>query len=207
MGTRVKIELHCHTGVKSACAWDMPETLLPALIEAGYGAVFFTEHDDVWPDAQLDALRRDHPGIRIWPGMELTIGQSTIQHLVVLGSNDPGYLRYRVGADVIARARDNGHLTVLAHPFRWPGGGELLETGPLPDAIEHRTCNHDAAQAALSAEAARTLDLRLVNASDCHATTFLDRFWIDTDDEPDTPGDVRDMIVTGRYRNQVRELP
>ena len=56
-------------------------------------------------------------------------------------------------AAVIQKANAEGHLTVLAHPFRWPEGFEMLQGGMLPDALEYLTSNHNGSMAAESRRA------------------------------------------------------
>jgi len=201
----MKVELHLHTSRYSACAINTPQEMMRRLIDAGYGAVYITEHDAVWADKELAELRAAVPGIRIFPGVELSLGR---QHLLVLGTNDPAYLSLDSEAAAVEKARDERALTVLAHPFRWEGGAEMLEAGDrslLPDAIELRTSNQDADQAAASAEAAGRLNLPLVNAGDSHALNFIDKFWIETHRPIERGDDIRNIVIDGAYDNCARE--
>ncbi len=154
-GCPVKVELHCHTSRYSGCARAAPEEMLKALIEAGYGAVYLTEHDTVWPEDTLSELQERFPEISVFPGVELTVGTSDFAHLLVLGTNDPSYLDVQDKWEVVARARSEGHLTVLAHgftPLDTPDSTSLLDSGWLPDAMEHRTGNQDGAAAAITTD-------------------------------------------------------
>ena len=112
----MKIELHMHTSRYSACAVHPPELLLNCLTTCGYGAAFITEHNAVWPEDEISALQEQFPDIRIFPGVELSLGIDGGMHLLVLGTNDPAYLEMHDTEKVITAARDAGHLTVLAHP-------------------------------------------------------------------------------------------
>jgi len=201
----MKVELHCHTSRYSACARATPAEMMERLARLDYEAVFLTEHDAVWSDWELDQLRAGHPRVRIFPGVELSVGCEHVLHLLVLGTTDRAYLEIRDAGEVLRRAREQGHLTVLAHPFRWPGAAEMLQAGLLPDALEYRTCNHDSRCARMAEEAARRYDLPLVNAGDAHGVDFLDRFWIETDRPLVRGDDVRDIILGGAYRNRVGE--
>ena len=154
----MKVELHLHTTRYSACANASPQELMPRLIECGYQAVYITEHDEVWGDWELADLRASFPEIRIFPGVEIALGDSKSQHLLVLGTNSRDYLRLPTAEQIIALAREQNHLTVLAHPFRWPPSPPVLLDGEfLPDAIEFRTCNTPPGADAQSAEIARRL--------------------------------------------------
>ena len=198
----MKVELHLHTSRYSACATDTPNDVMRELIDCGYGAVFITEHDAVWGDWELADLQMSFPEIRIYPGMEIALGSDKSQHLLVLGTGDRTYLQLPTAEDIILRARREGHLTVLAHPFRWPDSPPVLLAGPVyPDAIELYTCNHTGLMADMSGRAGRQLDLPVVNAGDVHALSFVNRYWIETQDDPDGPEDVRRAILARRYSN------
>lgn len=173
-----------------------------ACLAADYDVVYLTEHDAVWPDDELDMLRHSFRELRIFPGVELTLDD---HHLLVLGTNDPEYLRTNDAAEVIRRARGEGHLTVLAHPFRWQGGAEMLNGAELPDALEWRTPNHLPEMADRSEDTAALLGLALVNVGDVHALDAIDRYWIETAHVLDGPDDIREVVLSGAYENRSRE--
>ncbi len=75
----MKVELHSHTNRYSSCATLSPEALLERLIVAGYGAVYITDHNIVWPDSELHELQMRFPAIRVFPGVELTLGSCHLQ--------------------------------------------------------------------------------------------------------------------------------
>ncbi len=198
----MKVELHLHTKRYSGCATATPEELMQRLTDCGYGAVYVTEHDAVWPDAELDELRGKFPKLHIYPGLERSIGTSDApQHLLVLGSNDPGYLLMKDPAEIITRAMAEGDLTILAHPFRWENGAGILDKGLFPDAMEFRTCNQDAEAGAVAAQTAQRLGIPLVNAGDTHGLHFLDRFWIEVDRPLVSSHAIRGIVVDRAYRN------
>ncbi len=177
---------------------NTPEQMVRRYAETGYSAVYITEHDAVWPDSELWAIQEAFPEIRIFPGVELSLGA---HHLLVLGTNDPEYVRITDPADVITRARDEGHLTILAHPYRWNGGAEMLWRNlPLPDAIEYRTCNQDAMMGGVAMDTAGALGLALVNAGDTHALSFINRFYINTAQDIEYADDIRRIILDARYK-------
>ena len=181
----------------SGCAVCTPAQLMKELIRQKYHAVFITEHDAVWPDWELDALRRDFPAIRIFPGVELSLPND--DHLLVLGTHDPEVLTMDEPERILAWTRQRKHLTVLAHPFRWPKPYSLLEAGPLPDAIEFRTCNHDVRAGEQSQLAAARLRLPLVNAGDTHSVDMLGQFWIETYPDLVTGEEMYDIVRNGLY--------
>lgn len=198
----MKVELHCHTNRYSPCAAATPAELMERMVQLGYEAVYITEHNAVWLDAELAQLQAGFPEIRIFPGVELTVGEDYALHIVILGTNDPAYLRCREAEAAIERADDDGCLAILAHPFRWGGADEMLESGVLPPAMEFQTPNHDLSDLQqLAADAAKRHDLPLVNAGDVHSTTMLERFWIETDQPVMNARDIRPVVLNGHYVN------
>ena len=201
----MKVELHLHTSRYSLCAEATPFELMVALLQGGYDAVFITEHDAVWRDWELQDLQRRFPAIRIFPGVELTLGPYPLQHLLVLGTNDLEYLSVTDPAEAIRRARAAGDLTVAAHPFRWPGAAGVLDLDPPPDAIEYNTPNHSPPQALGALTAAVAGKLPLVNSGDVHALNFVNRYWIETTRPLAEARDIRRIILDGDYSNESAE--
>jgi hypothetical protein len=198
----MKVELHLHTTRRSACATSGPEELLRAAANLGYEAVYLTEHHDVWPAAEIAELQAAVPAVRIFPGVELNLTFEPLQHLLVLGTSDPEYLTIFNPGKVLAKARAEGHLTILAHPCRWEGGGQILDQGLLPDAIEFRTGNQGLSQSAKAEQRAEQLHLPLVNAGDTHSVAMLGHFWIETARPIVQADDIRTIILAGQYANR-----
>ncbi|MGB2754695.1 MAG: PHP-associated domain-containing protein [Phycisphaerae bacterium] len=204
----MKVELHCHTSRYSGCAQATAEEMVQALADAGYGAVFITEHDSVWPTSELAALQEHFPEIRVFPGVELTVGTSCFVHLLVLGTGDRSYLDVKEEKEVVARAKSEGHLTVLAHGFRpedAPDTARLLDAGWRPDALEYLTGNQDGTCAEEAAKAAGRLGIPLVNAGDLHSLDMVGKFWIDCAVPIVDPDDIREVVLGGKYRNKLSE--
>lgn len=201
----MKIQLHLHTSLYSSCAKAAPERLMEKLIETGFDATFITEHNAVWRDWEVERLQERYPDIKIYPGVEITIGQNSFQHLLVLGTVDPAFLKMRGEKEILDEARARGHLTVLAHPFRWPDGHDMIERGNYPDAIEYRTSNHGPDEGKQSLDLAERLDLPVVNTGDVHSLEMVNSFWIETEWEIFSPDDIREIIQEGSYRNCMLE--
>ncbi len=198
----MKVELHLHTSRYSACSKATPAELMERLVQSGYEAVFITEHDAVWSEREIEQLQQGFPDIRIFPGVELSTGPQKMQHLLILGTTDPEYTRLGDVAEILAKARDEGHLTVLAHPFRWEGGAEMLDNGLLPDALEFRTNNQNRKKAKIAADAAERLGLPLVNSGDVHGLKFVNHFWIETDMPLGKATNIRAVVLNRAYVNR-----
>ena len=197
----MRVELHLHTSRYSECAIVNPMQVLRCCYETGYDVVCITEHDAVWSEFELNEMREAYPRLLIFPGVELSLGPEGRQHLLVLGTNDPAYLGIEDGQEVIARAQKAGHLTILAHPFRWPGGHDLLDADLLPDAIEHLPPNQQGDSAVLAGVAAQGLGLPAVNSGDVHSLQMVGRTWIDTHEIVESFGDLRRAIIEGAFEN------
>lgn len=204
-GKTLKIELHLHTSRYSPCAQPTPQEAMARLIEAGYDAVYITEHDAVWSQEELGELAAQFPAISIFPGVEvgtMPLTGQRLQHLLVLGTHDPTYIDLAERpAEIIARARGEGCLAVLAHPFRWPDAAQMLTEGIVPDALEAYTGNHGDAGARQALGVAEKLGIPTVNAGDVHALDFIDRYWIETDQPIREAKDIRHIVTARLYRN------
>jgi len=198
----MKVELHLHTSRHSDCAVATPHELMRRLVECGYEAVYITEHDETWDDWEITDLQAHFPEIRIFPGVEIALGDDRSQHLLVLGTSDRDYLRLPTADEIIRLAREQNHLTVLAHPYRWPASPPEILSGPvLPDAVEFRTNNTPPGADAEAARAAVRLGLPTVNAGDVHSLEMVNRFWIETFEPLAAADDIISAIRSRAYRN------
>jgi hypothetical protein len=196
----MKVELHLHTNRYSACSIDTPETLMRELIDSGYEAVYITEHDAVWSEDEIAELQEAFPEILILPGVELSLGTHASMHMLVLGTSDPDYVALRYNqATALEKAQSHGNLTILAHPFRWPGGAAILDRWHCPDALEFMTGNHNTQMAEKARAEAERLGIKLVNCGDIHARQMINRFWIETHVPLSEPNDIHDIIINGLY--------
>ena len=203
----MKVELHLHTSRYSACAVASPQELMTECIHCGYEAVYITEHDAVWSARDIDELQSEFPQIKIFGGVELTISYRPLRHLVVLGTNDPQYLQFDDDpAAVLAKARREGHLSVLAHPFRWEDAETALDPQDLPDALEYETCNQAQPRQLQEVQlAADRFKLATVNAGDVHSLEFIDRYWVETNHPIESAKSIRPIVLKGAYRNIAAE--
>jgi predicted metal-dependent phosphoesterase TrpH len=197
----MKVELHCHTSRHSACALCSPREIVCELARNGYEAVFLTEHDAVWSPDEIDELQQVFPEIRLFPGLERTVSRLGFAHVLLLGTTDPAYLSIESESHLLAKARDEGVLSVLAHPFRWEGSSHLLDYGWRPDAIELTTPNHRQELPALSQLASREFGLPLVNSGDVHSFRSLNFAWIDTHQPLREASSIRQVVLEGAYDN------
>ena len=109
----MRVDLHCHTAQYSTCSSVSPEALLSMARMAGLDGVCVTEHDQMWPRAELQRLA-DQLNIVVFRGMEVT---TELGHVLVIGLDEP--LPGMFMASVLVEAvRSAGGLAILAHPAR-----------------------------------------------------------------------------------------
>lgn len=197
----MKVELHCLTARYSAASAIPPREVIAMAEASGYDAVFLTERNAVWPRMELAGLRELCDTVRLFPGIEIELNDGN--ELVVLGAEDPEYATLREPAAVLAKAAQDGFLTILVHPTDsdvWP------PYAPLVDAIETRSPGLPAEGAAARAEALATeRGMAQVYAGDALGLNYMNRFWIETEVPFETPQELRNLIVAGRYTNKERE--
>ena len=68
----MKFDLHMHTARHSPDADSDPFELVRAAVAAGLNGIVITEHDYMWPDAELEELRAAAPELVILGGVEVT---------------------------------------------------------------------------------------------------------------------------------------
>jgi predicted metal-dependent phosphoesterase TrpH len=196
----MKVQLHCHTSQFSLCGQNSPDEMIQTHIAQGYDVMFLTDHDSVWPADDIADLQTRYPEIRIFPGIEVSVlTPDTMYHVVLLGTSDEGFCELPSPACLLARARKHHVPTILAHPYRWSGRPGILEERPLPDAMEARSWNHDAANERLAIQKATQLDIPLVYADDAHTIQAVGQFWIETHREFNHPSELREVFATGAY--------
>lgn len=196
----MKVELHCHTKRFSPCAKHTAEELLSAMIERGYGAVYLTEHQVVWPTEDLAVLQARFPAIRIFSGVEIYFTREGYEHLVVLGPDAKDYLAMTADpAALLEHARRHNHLTFFAHPFRSDSAHRLLDLGLRSDAIEWVSRSQRQEKASAALRWAEDNHVPLVNAGDTHSIGDLDRQWIETHRDITDAQDIRAIVLEGAY--------
>jgi hypothetical protein len=198
----MKVELHSLTTRYSAASAIPPRELIAMAEASGYDALFLTERNAVWPRMELAGLREICESVRLFSGIEIELDDGC--ELLVLGAEDPEYAELRAPAEVLSRAAKDGFLTVLVHPYNHKGEWPAYAT--LVDAIETQTSSLPSADAAASAEAfAAERGIAAVYTGDAQGVNYLNRFWIETDTRFDTPQELRNIVVAGRYENRTRE--
>lgn len=169
---------------------------------AGYDAVFITEPGKVWSLRELAALNEMCDRMRILPGIEIALPEGCT--LLVLGADNPVYESMTTPSEIFAQACADGYLTVIAHPG--DASAPLPPYCALADAVETLTCRFpDPDQSKALREYAIAHKMAELYASDARGLNYLNRFWVETQEQFDTPQDFRNTIIARRYANHLRE--
>jgi predicted metal-dependent phosphoesterase TrpH len=192
-----RIDLHVHTSRYSPCA----EFLAPAEIgayaaRAGLHGVVLTDHDVLWEEEELSALRSQASEVELYRGIECTTNGG---HLVIIGLDDAGALFRGIPfEDAVRFAHESGAAVIFAHPFRDGDPGSLPVE--LVDAVEVASLSFSQGEA----DAARELALRhgkpVVAASDGHALSRIGWAWTSFARLPADERELARLIRAGECR-------
>lgn len=140
----MKFDLHMHTRRYSHDALSDPFELVKAAQAAGLDGIVITEHDYLWPEAELEELRAAAPGLVVLAGIEVT-GRGG--DMLCYGVTNPFALPRGIAWPELCRElHRQGGAAVAAHPNRWgqPFEKMLAEQKPELDGIEVMSNNMDA---------------------------------------------------------------
>ncbi len=164
----IKADLHIHT-TYSDDSTVTPKTLVEKL--AAHNSVkvaAVTDHDTVEGLSIAKKLASAYPDILIIPGVEIS---TTKGDLLILGTEEEPPKPWAVES-VIDFARDNACVSIVAHPYREYGMGDLARNYKV-DAIE--VLNGESSKQAnkLAHDLANSMGLPGLAGSDAHAPSEL----------------------------------
>ena len=163
------IDLHVHTSRYSSCGNATPEEMAAAALAHGLDGIVITEHNVMWPVAELDALREAFPALLIMNGIELTSDRG--DDYLVLGLAQQDWFAPRLPAgELTHRAQAQGGVVILAHPYRYRDElPDTLDAFPV-DGVEVASCNMHGTASMGAAQLAAGLGAFQVWNSDAHDT-------------------------------------
>lgn len=113
----MKFDLHMHTRRYSPDSEIDPFDLVRRAQEIGLDGIVITEHDRLWPEAELEELRGAAPGLVVLGGVEVS-GRNG--DLLCYGVRDLTNLRRGTAwGDLCREVARQGGAAVAAHPYRW----------------------------------------------------------------------------------------
>ncbi len=172
------VDLHVHTSRYSACGRATPEEMMARAVDVGLDGVVLTEHNLVWPDDEIDALRAQFPQLVIWQGVEITSAEGDDYLLYGLTSaaehvREPDLQRDTEGERLVRRAHELGLVILLAHPYRYRDEAPAFLTREPVDGVEIMSANILDYAHGHAVALAEELDAFVVATSDGHSTKAL----------------------------------
>jgi predicted metal-dependent phosphoesterase TrpH len=110
---KMTLDLHVHTYPASPCSSASLEDLVEEARRIGLNGICLTDHNHVWSEAEVEALRRKH-GFLILRGNEVTTNQGDIL-VFGLDRDIQGIIDLR---DLRREVDEAGGFMIVAHPFR-----------------------------------------------------------------------------------------
>lgn len=164
----IQADLHIHT-TYSSDSTVTPKTLIEKLVAHSFIKVAaVTDHDTVKGLKNIQELAASYPDILIIPGVEI----STVEgDLLVLGTEEMLDSPWTVQR-VIDFARERGCVSVVAHPYREYGMGDLARNYSV-DAIEIFNGVSSPRANKQARDLAKLMHLPGVGGSDAHSSSEL----------------------------------
>ena len=160
----IRADLHIHT-TYSDDSTVTPKALVEKLVAHNFvKAAAVTDHDTVNGLNETRKLAAAYPDILIIPGVEISTPEGD---LLVLGAEENPPRPWTV-ENVVNFARDNDYVSVVAHPYREYGMGDLARNYKV-DAIEVLNGESTPHANKLAQELAKSMKLPGVAGSDAHS--------------------------------------
>jgi predicted metal-dependent phosphoesterase TrpH len=169
----LRVDLHVHSD-RSPDGSAPLARLVARCRELGLDGFALTDHRTVAGHPALAELAREHPALRLVPGVEVSTADG---HLLAYGLSEPPP-EMRPAAETAEWVSDHGGVPVLAHPFRRVHGvgGAVARLVRVP-AIEVLNAHTGRRANAAARELARARSLGGTGGSDAHDPEDLGRAW------------------------------
>ena len=164
------IDLHCHSLPRSRCSGLQPEELIELSRARGLDGICLVEHDALWPEAELAALRA-RTGFLVLAGVEFTTDAG---HVLAYGLSE-GSSTFATAAAVFAAAQREGALLFLAHPARDGYLRVTRETVEFFESVESVNGSDTRLQNMAAAGLAKGFRLPGIGGSDAHSAAEVGR--------------------------------
>ena len=160
----IRADLHIHT-TYSDDSTVTPKALVEKLVAHNFiKAAAVTDHDTVNGLNETRKLAATYPDILIIPSVEISTQKGDI---IVLGAEETPPKPWTV-ENVLDFARDNDYVSVVAHPYREYGMGDLARNYKV-DAIEVLNGESTPQANKRAHDLAKTMKLPGVAGSDAHS--------------------------------------
>ena len=187
------IDVHIHT-IYSDGRDDVERVLRVAELK-GLGAIAITDHESLkgyWRALELET------GVTVIPGYEV---KTDAGHILILGVDElPRFGRPIVYEEIIEWSRENGGLSILAHPAVGRLKLERWRRKP-PDAVEALNSAYPLRMLMrIGLKVAGELGVPPAAGSDAHRALDVGNAYMKLEDEDLNVGGIIEAIRRGRYR-------
>ena len=202
-------EIHTHTAEHSACSNMPAEALIERAAELGLSGLVVTDHHYQWPQAELQAIadRTSPNGLVVLSAYEVsTADPHTGKHagdLLIFGAPDDDVMPiWTPYPEACAKAREQGALSIVAHPFRaGMGAGDRIFHMDI-DGIEIYNQNHSQLDVTRAKAAVLRTGLLGLAGSDAHRVIQVGQFLTVFDRPVRTTQDFIGEVLARRYALQ-----
>lgn len=202
----MKFDLHMHTRRYSPDSEIDPVDLVRQAREIGLDGIVITEHDRLWPEEELEELRRMAPGLVVLGGVEVS-GRNG--DLLCYGVRDLANLRRGMPwGDLCREVARQGGAAVAAHPFRWGQDFDRLIANERPDlaGLEMVSNNMDTeVRRRAAAYLDRHPDYATLGNSDAHELAVVGVCYTEFDSDIQTSADLVQAIRERKGTPRIRE--
>jgi predicted metal-dependent phosphoesterase TrpH len=186
----MRIDMHVHTERYSNCAHMSPDAMAHAAAARGLDGVVITEHDVLWAESELNALRARHPDLTILRGIEVSTAAG---HALAYGISreETAAFTYHIPLRALTRrVHAAGGIVILAHPARYDARFPGAVYRAKLDALEVRSFNIRGYMEQPIETLQADLGLPGVAGTDAHNTDVLGLYATDFDAPIETEADL-----------------
>ncbi len=162
-----RFDLHIHTTRYSPDSEINPFLLMRRAKSLNLTGIVITEHDHLWPEAELAELRAATPEVQVYGGAEVSAMEG---HFLVYGIQSLDRLPKGIAlAELCKEVHKQGGVVIAAHPYRWGQDFDaLLKESPALDGVEVMSKNIEAAHESKITELWRNRRWAGLGNSDAH---------------------------------------
>lgn len=138
----MKIDFHVHSSEYSECGQSTAREQVEASIAKEMDVIFFTDHNRLFPQDEIDALNKEYAPFKIYQGIEITIKGEAQEDFIIIGVHDPEIVNEDWDyEDLYKFVHDRNGAIVLVHPYRFSDQVNVDIWEYPPDAVEVLSSN------------------------------------------------------------------